>query len=73
VSDRFPRNRLCSHHVSYSIRLRYPEAFRDLRGEFIDIDLASIEQNIRATTYDSTDLDAVTFVPDSFVDQNLSL
>jgi hypothetical protein len=42
-------------------------------GEFIDIDLASVEQNIRATTYDSTDLDVVPFVPNSFIEQNLSL
>lgn len=42
-------------------------------GDSIDIEVASVEQDLRATLCDGTDLDAFTFFPSSFGDQNLSL
>ncbi len=59
-------------HTQYYELLRVDQ-WRHCPGEFVDVDLVSVEQDICATTCDGTDLDAVTFVPNSFVDQNLSL
>lgn len=42
-------------------------------GDLLEIDVASVEQDLRATACDGTTLEPFTFFPDSFTDQNLSL